>query len=64
MYVNLAVAYAFLLLLVVATAFNIARRQQLGNVPPCGPKSTHSSSQEDNNSLVVGVKYMVVGLFG
>ena len=64
MCVNLVVAYAFLLLLVVVTAFNTARRRQLRNVPPCGPKSTHSSSPEYNNSLVACVKYVMVGLFG
>ena len=57
MYVNLAVAHAFLLLLVVATAFNAARWHQLGDVPPCGLKSTYSSSSEDHDSLVGGVKY-------
>ncbi len=30
----------------------------------CGPKATHSSSPEDNNLLVVGVNYAVVGLLG
>ncbi len=36
----------------------------LGMCLLCGPKSTHSSSPEDNNSLIAGVKCVVVILLG
>jgi hypothetical protein len=64
-YVSLAVPYAFLLLLVVATAFNTARRQQLGGCASYGGLKRYIRLHwQITIHLVVCIKHAVVGLLG
>ena len=65
-YIILAVAYAFLLLLAVATAFSTTRRQQLWGCASyvVGLKRHIRLHLQITIHLVVGVKHAVVGLLG
>jgi hypothetical protein len=63
--ISLAVSNNFLVLLSSSNGIQYCpTTTTLGMCLLCGPKATYSSSPEDNNSLVVGVKYAVVGLLG